>query len=209
MTRYSLAVGLVVILLALPCHAIEIAVTETLVVDINLMEGWQLYLEPPDVLVKEAALHVAHEPAAANASAAQIETVARKRLAVNEAFLYHAATGAHLDIDFSPLDPGQSAPDARTLRNSAEYAAQSLENEDDVAEIAWEVTSARINGVDDTFLLAAEYLQHEQPKTFRGYIGYVEKYWFFLYFTAPASEPAVVQEMQSMLALASIRPSGR
>ena len=209
MMRYSVALGLAVMLLAVPCHAVEIAVTETMVLDINLMQGWALYLEPPAALVKESARHVAHEPAAAKATAEQIEAVARKRMAVNEAFVYHAASGAHLDIDFSPLDPGQPAPGARTLRNSAEYAAQSLENEDDVAEIVWEVTSARINGVDDTFLLSAEYLQHDQPMTFRGYIGYIDQYWFFLYFTAPGREPAVVQEMQSMLDLVSIRAAGR
>ena len=47
-------------------------------------------MEPPEELVKEAALHVAHEPAAAKASAEQIEKVTRKRMAANEAFIYHA-----------------------------------------------------------------------------------------------------------------------
>lgn len=208
MMRYSVALGLVMMLLVLPCHAVEIAVTETLVLDINLMQGWALYLEPPEALVKESARHVAHEPAAAKATADQIEAVARKRQEVNEAFVYHAASGAHLDIDFSPLDPGQSAPSARTLRNSAKYAAQSLESEEDVSEIVWEISPAKINGVEETFLLTAEYLQHEQPMTFRGYIGYIDNYWFFLYFTAPGSAPQVLQEMQSMLGLASIRPVG-
>lgn len=209
MMRYSVALGLVMMLLVLPCHADEIAVTETLVLDINLMQGWALYLEPPEALVKESARHVAHEPAAAKATADQIEAVARKRLEVNEAFVYHAASGAHLDIDFSSLDPGQSAPSARTLRNSAEYAAQSLQNEDDVDEVVWSVTSAKINGVDETFVLSADYLQHNQPMTFRGYVGYIDNYWFFLYFTAPGKNPAVLQEMQLMLERASIRSTAR
>jgi hypothetical protein len=204
-----LVVSLVVSLLALPAHAVEIAVTETLVFDIELSEGWAAHVEPPEALVKENASHVAHEPAAANATASQIEEVARKRLKVNEAFVYHAASGAHLDIDFSALDPGQSAPSARTLRTSAEYAAQSLESEDDVAEVVWEVTSAKINGVEETFMLSADYLQHGQPMTFRGYIGYIDNYWFFLYLTAPGKNPAALQDMQLMLESASIRSTAR
>ncbi len=211
MNRYAFLLSLVISLslVALPVHAVEIAVTETLVFDIDLSEGWALHLEPPKALVKDNASHVAHEPAAANATAEQIEEVARKRLTVNEAFVYHAASGAHLDIDFSSLDPGQSAPSARTLRNSAEYAAQSLENEDDVEEVVWDVTSAKINGVDETFMLSADYLQHGQPMTFRGYIGYINKYWFFLYFTAPGKNPAVLQDMQRMLESASIHSTAR
>ncbi|MGK2944341.1 MAG: hypothetical protein ACSLFC_06345 [Desulfuromonadales bacterium] len=205
----SLVVSLAMSLVALPSHAVEIAVTETLVFDIELSEGWALHLEPPEALVKENASHVAHEPAAANATAEQIEEVARKRLTVNEAFVYHAASSAHLDIDFSSLDPGQSAPSARTLRNSAEYAAQSLQNEDDIDEVVWDVTSAKINGVDETFVLSADYLQHGQPMTFRGYIGYIDQYWFFLYFTAPGKKPAALQEMQLMLERASIRSTAR
>ncbi|MDT8443187.1 MAG: hypothetical protein RQ722_02750, partial [Desulfuromonadales bacterium] len=123
--------------------------------------------------------------------------------------VYHAASGAHLDIDFSSLDPGQSAPGARTLRKSAEYAAQSLENEDDVDDVVWEVASAKINGVDESFVLSADYLQHGQPMTFRGYVGYIDNYWFFLYFTAPGRNPAALQEMQLMLERAAIRSSAR
>ena len=205
----SLVVSLVISLVALPAHAVEIAVAEGLILEISLSEGWTLHLEPPEALVKEAASHVAHEAAAANATAEQIEAVVRRRLGVNEAFIYHAASGAHLDIDFSPVGPGQSTPSAQTLRNSAEYAARSLENEDDVAALAWEVSSAKIAGVDDVFLLSADYLQHDHQTNFRGYIGSVDKNWFYLYFTAPGKNPEVLQEMQSMLDSLLIRAADR
>ena len=205
MKQYLFIFSLAVILTALPVHAAEIAVAENLVFDIDLSAGWTLHAEPPATLVTEAASHIAHEPAAANATAEQIEKVARKRMAANEAFLYHAASGAHLDIDFSPLEQGASAPSTRTLRNSAEYAAQSLEGEDDVTGLVWEVTPIKIAGAAETFLLSATYLQHEQPMTFLGYIGYAEGYWFFLYFTTPGKSPATLQEMQTMLDRASIR----
>ncbi len=205
MFRYLLVITFAVHLLALPSHAAEIVVAENLVFEIELSEGWSLHREPPAALVKEAATHVAHEPAAANASAEQVEKVTRKRMAANEAFIYHAASGAHLDIDFSPLEQGSSAPSLRTLRSSTEFAAQSLEGEKDVSDMVWDVASATIDGVDDTFMLSADYLQHGQPKAFRGYIGYVGQHWFFLYFTAVGRSSEALKEMQSMLELASIR----
>ena len=209
MIRPVLLFILAVSLLVLPAHATEIVVTDNLIIDINLSTGWTLHLEPPEALVKEAASHVAHEAAAANATAEQIEKVARKRMTANEAFIYHAVSGAHLDIDFSPLEQGESAPSTQTLRNSADYAAQSLEGEDDVADMTWEVTSAKINGADEAFLLSANYLQHDRPMSFLGYIGYVKDHWFFLYFTAPGNHSEVLPEMQSMLKHASIRATGR
>jgi hypothetical protein len=208
MIRYAFILSLVVSLLALPSYAAEIAVTQNLVVEINLSEGWTLHREPPDALVKEMALHVAHEPAAANASAEQIEKVTRKRMAANEATVYHAASGAHLDIDFSALGQGQAAPGSQTLRNSAKYAAQSLESEEDIADVVWEVTEININGAHKAFQLAADYKKHDSPVKFIGIIGYVEGYWFFLYYTDPGKDPGTFGEMQTMLEQLVIRRSG-
>lgn len=191
--------------LATSAQAVEITVTDTLVLDINLKEGWTLHLEPPEALVAEMAAHVAHEPAAANASIKQVEKVTRKRMAANEAFIYHAASGAHLDIDFSPLGPDSSAPSAQTLRNSAEFAAQSLEGDEGVTETTGKVTTVTIDGAGDVALLTAEYRRHDLPMVFYGYIGFVAKHWFFLYFTAPGNDPGLLQEMQSMIDLMVIR----
>ena len=154
------------------------------------------------------AVHVAHEPAAANATAEQIEKVTRKRMAANEATVYHAASGAHLDIDFSALDQGQSAPSSQTLRNSAKYAAQSLEGEEDVTDVVWEVTEININGAREAFQLAADYKQHDSPMKFLGIIGYVEGYWFFLYYTGPGEDSATFGGMQTMLEQLVVRRSG-
>lgn len=207
MIRFVFVLSLVVCLFAMPVHAVEIAVADNLVVEINLSEGWTLHLEPPDALVKEMAVHVAHEPAAANATAEQIEKITRKRMAANEATVYHAASGAHLDIDFSSLDPGNSAPSSQTLRNSAEYAAQSLESEGDVSKAVWEVASAKVNGVSKAFQLTADYKKHGHPMKFLGIIGYVDGYWFFFYYTDPGNVPGTFGEMQTMLEQLLVRSS--
>lgn len=209
MHRWLCLAILALTLLAQPGHAVEVAVTGTLSFDIDLAAGWVLHREPPDALVKELATHVAHEPAAAAATAEQIETVARRRLSANQAILYHAASGAHLDIAFSPLDPGEAVPGPRALRRSAEIAAGSLERESDVAEVAWEITPAAMTGADGLLLLSAGYLQHGRPMVFLGYVGYTAGYWIFLYFTAPGEPPELLREMRGMLARAAIRPASR
>lgn len=208
MIRSVFLLALALCLSFLPAHAAEIVVAEELLVDMVLSEGWTLHLEPPDALVKEMAVHVAHEPAAANASAEQIEKVTRKRMAANEATVYHAASGAHLDIDFSALDPGNSAPSSKTLRNSAKAAAQSLEGEEDVSDVVWDVSPVNIQGAQEAFQLTADYKQHDLPVKFVGIIGYVEGYWFFLYFTDPSQDPDVFEQMQEMLKKLVVRRSG-
>lgn len=196
------------ILLALPGHGAEIAVAESWILDINLGAGWTLSRVAPETLVEETARQIAHEPAAANATAEQVESVARRRLAANEAFVYHAASGAYLTIDFSPLEAGEAAPDSSTLRNSARMAAESLMGEGDVAAVVWDVTPCKVAGARDAFLLAADYRQHGHPMKFLGIIGYVEGYWFFLYYTDPGRDPAAFGEMQGMLEKVAVHRSG-
>jgi hypothetical protein len=207
MIRFVFLFALAMGFLPLPVTAAELVISEGLFVEIPLREGWTLHLEPPEALVIEMAAHVAHEPAAANASAAQIEKVTRNRMAANEAFVYHAASGAHLEIDFSPLEQGASAPSTKTLRTSAEYAAQSLEGEEGVSNVAWDVIPVKIQGAREAFQLVADYQQHDLPVKFVGTIGYVEGYWLFLYFTDPSQKPEVFEQMQEMLGKLVVRHS--
>ncbi len=206
MFRRLLIAVLMLSLFAASPDAAGLTVSKNLVFNLDPVGGWTVHsTDPPEALVKETARHVAHEPAAAKATPEQIEIVARKRLASNEATVYHASSGAHLDIDFSPLDEGASAPNSRMLKNSAEYAARSLANENDVTDAIWDVRAVKFDGARDTYLLSVKFLRHGDPMVFRGYIGTVERHWFFLYFTAPGDDPQVLQEMESMLANASIR----
>lgn len=189
-----------------PSSAADLIVAEHLVFAIEPVSGWTVHqADPPEELVRESARHVAHEPAAANASAEQIEMVARMRLTANEAIVYHASSGAHLDIDFSPFDEGASIPRNSTLQSSAEYAARSLAKEKDVTDAVWDVRATEIAGARKTCLLSIKFFKHGRPMVFRGYIGTVERHWFFLYFTAPGEDLQVLREMDSMLASASIR----
>ena len=206
MFRNLLIAVLMLPLFAASSGAVGLPVAKGLVFALDPVGGWTVHsADPPEALVKETARHVAHEPAAAKATPEQIEIVARKRLASNEAIVYHPSSGAHLNIDFSPLDEGASAPNSRTLKKSAEYAARSLANENDVTDAIWDIRAVKFDGASDTYLLSVKFLRHGAPMVFQGYVGTVQRHWFFLYFTAPGDDLQVLQEMESMLANASIR----
>jgi len=197
---------LLLVLSTSPSAAVDLTVAEHLVFSIDPVSGWTVHpAAPPEALVKETARHIAHEPAAVRATPEQIEIVARNRLAANEAIIFHPLSGASLNIDFSPFDGGASVPGAEALKSSAEHAARSLANEKDVTDAAWDVKEAQIAGARQTYLLTAKFQRHGHPMIFRGYIGTVERHWFFLYFTAPRDDQQVLREMASMLANASIR----
>ncbi|MEJ2469921.1 MAG: hypothetical protein P8Y91_08165 [Desulfuromonadales bacterium] len=206
MLRLCLAGFFCLVLGVSSAGAVDIAATPSLVFSVPVPSGWTLHVkDPPAELVRETASHIAHEPGAENATPAQVNAVARKRLLENEAILYHAASGAHLDIDFSPLAAGESPPGNRTLKNSAKYAAESLKSESDVSDVAWQVTDATIPGASSTYLLLASYRKHEQPMIFRGYIGFAGNAWFFLYLTAPADATDVLRQGQQIIDEGSIQ----
>jgi len=209
MMRCSFWMSLALCLIAGPACAIEIALPGNLVFDVPLEPGWTLYLAPPEPLVRELAGHIAHNPSASGATAEQIAGVTRNRLAANEGILYHAASGAHLDIDFSPLAPEETAPDSRMLQRSAEIAANSLEQEDDVSQLVWDISRSTFPGIDQVFLLTAGYLQHDLPMVFLGYVGYTDRSWVYLYFQAPGNDPGVLRDIKLMLSRASVRAAGR
>lgn len=198
------------LLFTAPALAAQVDVGGGLALGISLKGNWTLALEPPQALVAEAAEHMAHDAAAKGASPTkeQLMQAARQRLAANQAIIYHATEPAHLDIDFSPLDPGQKPPSSKVLENSARYAGESLSDEDELSEIVWEVAPQKIRGARDAYALTAEYRQHGEPVRFLGVIGFAGGQWFFLYYTDRSQKPEVYREMQEMIDSVVIRTTG-
>lgn len=173
--------------------------TEDIILHLDVKDGWTLHLEDaPERLVQEIASHIAHEPAADSLTHEQITLVAKKRLEANEGILYHASSGAHLDLDFSLVAEGEHQPKDHALKTSAEYAGQSLSNEKDVSEAVWDVGQSHIKGLDSVYRLSASYKRHGEAFVFWGYIGAIKNHWVYLYFTAPASQSDVLSEMANM-----------
>jgi len=200
----------ILLLLSFPTLAAQVDVGGGLILDITPGPDWVVSGEPPQALLEEAAEHIAHDAAAKGASPTkeQLLQAARQRLESNEAIIHHASENAHLDIDFSPLDPGQKPPSSKVLENSARYAAQSLSGEEEISDVAWKVAPRKIRGAREAFVLTADYRQHDEPVRFLGVIGFAGGQWFFLYYTDRSQKPEVYREMQQMIDSVVIHTTG-
>jgi hypothetical protein len=210
--------GLIVVGLLLSACAVPptpgtlLPVTPGLSVGISLPEGrWMVASDPPESLVAEMAEHVAHdlEAQGKEADPKSIQTAVAQRLAVNEYFIFNPVSGAHMEIDFSPLDPGEMAPGRGSVANSARYAADSLGSEEGISGLSSEVEKARVYGADYAYSLQARFMKHDVATRFYGLIGFVENSWFFIYYTDaerdPGDYPQAIQILRSVQVLRSER----
>lgn len=202
----------IMILIGLACGpafaAEQITVSPKSVVELTLPTGWTLPQEPPAEIIEEMAEHLGHDAEAKghHPSKEELTSMARKRLAANEAIVFHQATGAHLTIDFSPLHDDESPPGATTVKTSAEYALQSLETEEGVSKFTGSQHDIRIAGAKHASRIDASYMHHEEVVDFTGVVGYAAENWFFLYFTNPGRDKKVHQEFETMLGGLKIVP---
>lgn len=199
----------IILLLTVPglAAAESISVGDKLLLDLTLPEGWTIHTKAPTALLDEIAEHVEHEAEAAGAQPTRerIYEIAEKRLGANEAIVYHAASGAHLDIDFSPLEADEKAPSDKALKLSAEYASQSLEGDEGVSAVRSQVEPAEVTGARAAFRLTADYKHHEHEMKFLGLIGFAADHWFYLYYTDPQKVEQTYAEMQAIMTSARIR----
>jgi len=162
---------------------------------------WTVSEYPTDFLIAERAGHL-HEPQLAAARKAGINDpreAARQMLSINELFLSNPATGAHIEVDFSPLKPGDEPPTMEVLKSSAEFAGQGLANEEGIGEVHSRVRPFPVSGAQDSFRLDADYVMHGAALHFAGVIGYAAGHWFFLYYTGPQENVADLRILEAWL----------
>lgn len=190
-----------------PDHLLEVSPGLTLAVQIP-PGRWQTSAQPPEFLVAEMAEHLAHDLEAQGKTVddAALQAAAAKRLAANEYFIFNPVSGAHLDIDFSPLSAGDIAPSRRMVADSAHFAAESLVGEEGVTEVNHRVRRERVKGADYAYSLDAAYRKHDVPTRFYGLIGFVGDSWFFFYFTESGKDPEDYPEARCILRSARLLP---
>lgn len=182
-------------------RAEKVTLADDMMLDIVLpSERWQMSTEPPDSLVTRMVEHIHHdlESQGKEVSAAQVEEVARKRLASNELFVY-SETGAHLEIDISAIDKGDAPPSRRTVKKSARYAGGSMESEEGMSDVDYRVRRTAIEGAKVCYRLDVDYREHGQPRHFIGLIGFENPYWLYFYYTDPLEDPVDRQQMEQIL----------
>ncbi len=170
----------------------QIQIDAQTVLHFKIPAGWEWAKTAPQPLLEEFAEHIAHEAEEKGFSPTQTQLLAaaEKRLAANEVLLYNPETLSHITLDMSHLRQGEKPPSKKTIRLSAKYAGQSLENEEGVSGLKGKSSEASINGAWYAYRYDAQYLHHEEKMQFSGFIGFVSPHWFFFYFTDYLKDPA-------------------
>lgn len=168
-----------------PLHAASIDISKTLTVHFDIPGGWVSNQDPPQFLVDDMAEHVKHdaELKGQHPSKEQVQQIARKRFADNEALLFNPKSHAFMSLDFSRLRQGEHPPSHNSIKMSATYAGESLSGEEGVTDATIKISDTEIMGAWYAQRFDASYKHHEQPMVFTGIVGFVSPYWFYFYFT--------------------------
>lgn len=203
-------IPLLLLLLPAALWAETYRIAPGLTVEIALpSERWTVSQSPPSQSIAELAEHLKHdlEAQGKEATEEQLREVARKRLAANELFVFNSATGAHLDVDFSPLREGESPPSQKSVETSARYAGEGLGNEEGVSGVIYRVKKTEVSGAEAASRFDAEYSHHGEKRVLVGIVGFVQPYWFYLYYTDLLQDPQDRVEMEKILETLKIRIS--
>lgn len=167
----------------------------------KLGPNWVVSQEVPEPLVAETVEHLQHELEAQGKQvpAEMVLEQARKRLAANELFIFNPRTGATLTIDFSPLRGDDGPPGRATLQQSAEYAAQGLEEEEGLSEVTYSTAKTSMFGLQHAYRIDANFQKHGAATRFLGVVGFAHPYWCYFYYTDPLQDPQDFREMSSLL----------
>lgn len=211
---FRIVFSMIVFLLtgAASLSAETITVVPGVALELNLPgQRWEMSRQAPGFLLRETAEHLEHELAAQGkqVDAESLREAADRRLAANELFVFNPESGAVLTIDFSPLKENEKAPGHRTVAASARYAGESLASEEGIEGAESRVDKVRISGADSAYRVRASYRQHGEPTKFTGIIGFIDPYWFFLYYTDPLRDPEDGKEMERMMETLVLKPAGR
>ncbi|OEU62577.1 MAG: hypothetical protein BA870_03885 [Desulfuromonadales bacterium C00003094] len=162
---------------------------------------WQFSTEAPTFVAKKMSDHLRQEVVAAvpNINDEQLLLLARKRLAVNEAYVFNEHSGACLMIDFSSRRQGKTDPTLAELKGSAYGALLALANEEGVADLESRISTSAIAGSSRACRVEASYLLDGQARSFIGIIGFKTPYRFYLYYNEAGRDPRDRIEMEQVL----------
>ncbi len=169
----------------------NIVISKTTDLLFTIPDGWLLAKDPPQRLLEEMAEHISHEAGEKGYSPTkkQLLAAARKRLDANEVLLYNPETLAYLTLDLSHLRQGERAPTKKSIKLSAKYTGESLEQEEGVQQLVGSTEEATIEGAWYAYRYNASYRHHEEKMAFSGVIGFSPPYWFFFYYIDYLHDP--------------------
>ncbi len=203
---YRIFLVAVFLLTVLGCApALKPKPTHRLAIDQHLQLGlflpssrWQFSKEPPAFFAQKMTEHLRREISVyvPEVKDKHLLSLAQKRLAVNEGYVFNRHSGALLMIDFSSRRERESAPALSDLQASAYGSLIALENEEGVTDLKSHIDSLAIQGGSRASRVKASYFLDGKPRFFMGIIGHKAPYRFYLYYNDPLLDPQDRIEME-------------
>ncbi len=186
-----LLVLFMIVLQPLAATAETVQISSKTSVHFTIPAGWELAEQPPAELLELLAEHIAHDASnkGHSPSQEQLLAAAKKRLKANEVLLYNPKTLAAMTIDFSHLRQDERPPSKESIKLSAKYAGQSLEQEEGVSQFESKIQDVKVIGAWYASRFDADYLHHDDNTHFTGIVGFSAPNWFFFYFTDYLKDP--------------------
>lgn len=191
-----------VVFFPLSAYSQSYQITPDLILEFELPSSrWQTAETAPRFLIVERARHI-HDNMMKRFKQRGIESkeeAAEIQLKANELFIFNQQTGSYLEIDFSPLKKDDKAPSKKSIALSAKYTGEELEHEEGLSKVKQKSHKVHIEGSKYAYRVDAEFVKHGEAKRFIGLIGFVDKSWFYIYYTAPADSTQDTFEVEELL----------
>ncbi|MFO7982496.1 MAG: hypothetical protein R6V08_03500 [Desulfuromonadales bacterium] len=200
MYRHVFVIALALFLLPTTAISGSFPLADDIVLEVELPEeGWKVSNEPSSALVENVAEHMHHdlEDQGRDVSEKQVRQAAKERLAANELFI-SSDSGAHIEIDISPIKSGKKAPSDETVKGSARFAGQSMASEEGVSEASSKISEFDLPGASAAYRLDIDFVRHGKSMKFLGVIGFEDPYWLYFYGTDPQVDPKDADEMEQI-----------
>lgn len=198
--RKKFVLLMLITLLPFCAYAETVHISNLISIVFDIPEGWVQAKEPPQPMLEIFAEHIGHEAEEKGHSPSheQLIEAAQKRLKTNDVILYNPNTNAHMLLDMSPLRRGEKAPSKNSIRLSAKYAGQSLEQEEGVTNLTGQSSAFSIPGAWYAYRYDADYLHHDEKMRFSGVVGFISPYWFYYYHTNYLKDPADLEKAEKI-----------
>lgn len=202
-------------LLFMLCPAVVFAEMVPIASDLSLsidvpQTKWTISSEAPAFLVNHIAEHMDKDmlEKARQAGIKSASEAARKMLSANELFVFNQDSGAHLEIDVSPLKADEKPPSNRAIVYSARFAGESLASEEGMSGVTFDTSRFRVPGAKTAHRIDASYMREGQKNRFIGIVGFAAPYWFYFYYTDPLASPQDKEDFENILKSIEFQKSG-
>jgi len=167
-------------------------------------DRWEVSADAPALAIEAMMVDMSHDKKkkGEEVDMVKLRALSEEFIKINDLFIYNQATEAYLMISLSPYGREEKPPTEKTIRSSAHWAVEALDDHAEVEDLdsyRTIVQSVEISGVEYATQIVSDNPLFGEPHNFIGVIGFAYPYWVFLYYNDKAKDPGDLSEMQQII----------